>query len=71
MPSRFLSIPEAATLFGLSTDHLYKLIRNGEVPAYRISQRIIRINLADLVIANPGPCSSRNGKRAKRTTAAA
>jgi excisionase family DNA binding protein len=42
------SISEASRLLSVSRNHLYKLIKSGRIPAYRISARATRVDLAEL-----------------------
>jgi excisionase family DNA binding protein len=42
------SIPEASRLLSVSRNHLYKLIKTGRIPAYRLSPRVTRVDLAEL-----------------------
>ncbi len=43
MPGRWYSIKEAADMLGVSHDTVTRLVERGELPALRVSQRIIRI----------------------------
>ena len=43
MPGRWYSIKEAADLLGVSHDTVSRLVKSGELPAVRVSQRIVRI----------------------------
>ena len=40
----FVSVPEATTLFGVPKTTLYRLIRQGKVPAINLGNRLIRID---------------------------
>jgi excisionase family DNA binding protein len=42
------SIPQASRLLSVSRNHLYKLIKSGRIPAYRISPRATRVDLAEV-----------------------
>ena len=44
----FVSIPRAAQLLDCSTTHLYRLIRRGQVPYYKLSPRATRVDLVEL-----------------------
>lgn len=41
--SLLLTVPEAARLLRISRNTAYELIRQGEIPAVRLGERIIRI----------------------------
>ena len=43
MPGRWYSIKEAAEALGVSHDTVTRLVERGELPAIRVSERIIRI----------------------------
>ena len=43
MPGRWYSIKEAADALGVSHDTVTRLVDRGELPAIRVSERIIRI----------------------------
>ena len=48
LSQEFLSVPSACELLSISRPTIYKMIANGKIKAYRISERIIRIKRADL-----------------------
>lgn len=53
-PRRFTTVPDAAAYAGVSTQTLRRMIDRGELPAYRIGERNVRVDLADLdAIARP------------------
>ena len=37
----FVSIPELANQWGVTQQHIYNLVKRGELPAYRIGRRLI------------------------------
>jgi excisionase family DNA binding protein len=43
MPGRWYSIKEAADALGVSHDTVSRLVERGELPAIRVSERIVRI----------------------------
>ena len=43
MPQRWYSIKEAAERLGVSHDTVSRLVERGELPAIRVSRRIVRI----------------------------
>lgn len=43
MPGRWYSIKEAAEALGVSHDTVGRLVERGELPAIRVSERLIRI----------------------------
>jgi excisionase family DNA binding protein len=43
MPGRWYSIKEAADLLAVSHDTVSRLVKSGELPAVRVSERIVRI----------------------------
>ena len=46
-----LSVPEAAQLLGLSSNHAWRLVQTGELPSLRLGRRVLvpRSALIDLV----------------------
>lgn len=40
----YISITEAATLFGISRDTIYRLVRKGKIPAVNLGERLTRIS---------------------------
>ena len=44
----FVSIREAAHALGVSKAHLYRLIKAGKIPFYKLSSRVLRVDLAEL-----------------------
>jgi len=48
-PTReWLSLQEAATIFGISVDTLRRSISSGKLPASRLGRRLIRVRITDL-----------------------
>lgn len=45
----FMTVREAAAFLSVERKMVYKLIEEDKLPAYRLSERIIRINEEDLV----------------------
>ena len=43
----WMKVPEAAKYFGVPRSRMYELIQAGELPAVRIGQRSIRVNVRD------------------------
>jgi excisionase family DNA binding protein len=41
----WMKVPEAAQYFGVPRSRMYDLIQRGEVPAVRLGQRSIRVNI--------------------------
>jgi excisionase family DNA binding protein len=37
----YVSIPELANQWGVTEQHVYNLVKRGELPAYRIGRRLI------------------------------
>lgn len=53
-PRRFTTVPDAAAHIGVSAQTLRRMIDRGELPAYRIGPRNIRIDVSDLdTLARP------------------
>jgi excisionase family DNA binding protein len=48
VPPAFLGIPEAATYLGVAEKTVRRLISRGELPAYRLGSRVIKIRVTDL-----------------------
>ena len=46
---RYLSVREAAKFLSVDRKMIYRLIEQDKLPAYRLSERVIRINEDDLV----------------------
>jgi excisionase family DNA binding protein len=44
----YISIAEAVALFGISRDTIYRLIRNGNLPAVNLGERLTRISRAHI-----------------------
>ncbi len=44
----YITISEAVTLFGISKDTIYRLIRNGKLPAVNLGERLTRISRAHI-----------------------
>lgn len=46
-----LSVPQAASLLGLSTNHAWRLVQAGELPSIRLGRRVLvpRAALVELV----------------------
>lgn len=44
----YISIAEAVALFGISRDTIYRLIRNGNLPAINLGERLTRISRAHI-----------------------
>jgi len=44
----YISISEAVTLFGISKDTIYRLIKNGRLPAVNLGERLTRISRAHI-----------------------
>ena len=44
----YISVAEAVTLFGVSRDTIYRLIKHGGIPAINMGQRLTRISRAHL-----------------------
>ena len=42
------SIPDASRLLSVSRNHLYKLNKTARIPAYRLSPRAMRVDLAEV-----------------------
>src|SRR5690554_7690468 len=40
----FISVPEATLLFGIAKTTLYRLIRQGKIPAINLGTRLVRID---------------------------
>jgi len=48
-PTReWLSLQEAATIFGISVDTLRRSVSSGKLPASRFGRRLIRVRITDL-----------------------
>ena len=47
-PREWLSLQEAAAIYGISVDTLRRRIATGRLPASRFGARIIRVRIADL-----------------------
>lgn len=45
----FLTVRDAASFLSVNRKAIYKLIEEDKLPAYRLSERIIRIDEEDLV----------------------
>lgn len=45
----FMTVREAAAFLSVERKMVYKLIEEDKLPAYRLSERIIRINEEDLI----------------------
>jgi excisionase family DNA binding protein len=45
---QYLSVDGAAGYLGVSAQTIYRLIDAGELPAYRLGKRLIKVQLADL-----------------------
>jgi len=43
-PDRLISLAEAAKLLGVSRRHLTRMVHAGQLPAWRPSERIIRVS---------------------------
>lgn len=69
--ARFLTPSEAATELRVSTDTVLRLISSGELPALRVSPRIIRIPVPAFVAFQAGRRPTRRAVvRRKRPTEA-
>lgn len=44
----YITIPEAVALFGISRDTIYRLVRNGTIPAVNLGERLTRISRAHI-----------------------
>lgn len=44
MDRLFISVPEAAIIFGIAKTTLYRLIRQGKIPAVNLGTRLVRID---------------------------
>lgn len=67
--ARYLTPSEAATELRVSTDTVLRLIASGELPALRVSPRIIRIPMSAFVAFQAGRRSTRRPVvRRKRPT---
>ncbi len=67
--ARYLTPSEAATELRVSTDTVLRLIASGELPALRVSPRIIRIPVPAFVAFQAGRRSTRRAVvRRKRTS---
>jgi excisionase family DNA binding protein len=44
----WLSLQQAAVVYGISVDTLRRRIRHGQLPASRFGQRLIRVRVTDL-----------------------
>lgn len=51
-PRISLTRKEAADSVGISVDTLDRMIQNGDIPAYRVGKRSIRIRTEDLLTAH-------------------
>lgn len=49
IPRKYLTILQAADLLAVSTRTVRRLIERGDLPAYRIGDRSIRVKLSDTV----------------------
>lgn len=65
-----VSVPEASKALGVSKAHLYRLIKRGKVPSYKLSARTTRIDpdeLRDFVrltkVENPSSQANQEGGR--------
>lgn len=68
-PARYLTPSEAATELRVSTDTVLRLIASGDLPALRVSPRIIRIPVPAFVAFQAGRRSARRAVvRRKRPT---
>lgn len=47
-PGAFISLSAAADILGISVHTLRRRIADGELPAFRTGQRIIRVRVSDL-----------------------
>jgi excisionase family DNA binding protein len=47
-PPLKIDIPEAARLLGVDAQTIRKFIADGRLPAYRVGDRLIRLNRADV-----------------------
>lgn len=45
----FLTVSEAAQYCGVGVDLIYERIRDGSIEAYRLSGRVIRVRLSNLI----------------------
>lgn len=67
--ARYLTPSEAATELRISTDTVLRLISSGELPALRVSPRIIRIPVPAFVAFQAGRWPTRRAVvRSKRPT---
>lgn len=58
--SEWLSPPEAAAVLGITLRTLRKWIAEGDVPAYRLNSRLIRLKREDLdLLLHPIPTGGR------------
>lgn len=56
---RFVGLSEAADYYGISQRSIRRLIAEGQLPAYRVGKRQIRIKVSDLdALATPIPSAS-------------
>lgn len=65
MAARWYSIKEVAELLGVSHDTITRLVDRGELPAIRISERIVRVPVPafDAYVAGRRPASRRVVRR--------
>lgn len=65
----YISISEAVTLFGISKDTIYRLIRKGKLPAVNLGERLTRISRAHIEsmfqIVEPGTTTVQEKPTAK------
>lgn len=55
-PRRYATVPEAAEYLGVSEKTCRRMISAGELPAYRIRKKLLRIDLNDIdAILRPIP----------------
>ncbi len=68
-PPRYLTPAEAATQLRVSTDTVLRLIASGELPALRVSSRIIRIPAPAFAVFQAGRQPTRRAvvRRTRRT----
>lgn len=54
---RWVSLADVADIYGISERSCRRLIAEGELPAYRIGKRAVRVKASDLDdLARPIPC---------------
>lgn len=49
-PRRLLSIPDALPFLPFSREHIYRMVKRGDVPSYRLGRRVV-IDLEEVLQA--------------------